>query len=292
MHECNYTKIYIPFVFYLYMKKAGFILIGCMIISLVVLNFVLAKPNTERVPATNTKSNTNVIIPQHAVEVASGVFSLGTTVHDGKVVEGIAFVDYKKEFTHRPNHDKNGGATCYSFLAQGAKWKSIEDYIVDTTNNASLDSQFIRNNIALDISKWESAAGKDILGNETAGIVDGADTSSPDNKNEVLFADIADSGAIAVTIVWGIFRGPPSARELVEWDMVFDDVDFSWSSTGEAEKMDFENIATHEIGHAVGMGHPSDDCTEETMYRFASEGETKKRDLHNGDIAGIQRLYA
>ena len=55
--------------------------------------------------------------------------------------------------------------------------------------------------------------------------------------------------------------------------------------------MDFENIATHELGHSVGMGHPADECTEETMYRFASEGETKKRDLNAGDIAGVNQLY-
>ena len=55
--------------------------------------------------------------------------------------------------------------------------------------------------------------------------------------------------------------------------------------------MDFENIAQHELGHAFGLGHPSDTCTEETMYRFASNGETKKRDLYDGDIAGIKALY-
>jgi hypothetical protein len=39
------------------------------------------------------------------------------------------------------------------------------------------------------------------------------------------------------------------------------------------------------------MAHPSDGCVDETMYRFADTGETKKRDLHTGDIAGIQELY-
>jgi len=32
-------------------------------------------------------------------------------------------------------------------------------------------------------------------------------------------------------------------------------------------------------------------CTEETMYRFATEGETKKRTLNTGDITGIKKLY-
>ena len=77
-----------------------------------------------------------------------------------------------------------------------------------------------------------------------------ADSTAPDGKNEVYFADVDDSNAIAVTIVWGVFSGPTYNRKLVEWDQVYDDVDFPWSSTGEAGKMDFENIATHEIGHS------------------------------------------
>jgi len=42
---------------------------------------------------------------------------------------------------------------------------------------------------------------------------------------------------------------------------------------------------------AAGLGHPDDSCTEETLYRFAAFGETKKRTLNTGDIAGINELY-
>ena len=119
-----------------------------------------------------------------------------------------------------------------------------------------------------------------------------ADVSGPDGNNEVYFSDVSESGVIAYTTVWGIFGGSPKQRKLVEWDMVFDQNDFNWSTAGEAGKMDFENIATHELGHAVGMGHPSDSCAEETMYRFAAYGETKKRDLNSGDITGVRKLYA
>jgi len=238
----------------------------------------------------NNGKNKPFELPPNAVEVAPGIFNLGYAFDvSGRVVEGYAIFHHKTGHTKGGSGDDTGGSTCYAFLANGAKWQNVEDYIVDPTNNAGLDEQFVRDNVGLDISKWEVS--QNILGNEVSGVVDGADTSSPDNKNEVLFADISSSGAIAVTIVWGIFRGPPSQRGLVEWDMVYDDVDFSWSATGEPGKMDFENIASHEIGHAVGMGHPSDGCTEETMFRYASTGETKKRTLEAGDIAGIKKLY-
>jgi hypothetical protein len=89
---------------------------------------------------------------------------------------------------------------------------------------------------------------------------------------------------------------------LVEFDIIFDDVDFEWG-IGDANKMDLENIATHEIGHALGLADLYDwtyDTTdpevlnkvrEQTMYGLAIEGETKKRTLETGDIAGVEVLY-
>ena len=55
--------------------------------------------------------------------------------------------------------------------------------------------------------------------------------------------------------------------------------------------MDVLNIAVHEVGHAGGMGHPDGTCVDETMYAYASNGETRKRTLNAGDIAGIKALY-
>ena len=206
-------------------------------------------------------------------------------------------IDYRKGYGHKPQHvpkgkKEDGGRKCFAFLAKGAKWKSVEPWIVNPANREGLSDTFIRDNLAFNIDKWEDASSTNILGDgtiTTAPLV--ADTSSPDGKNEVYFADIDSPGAIAVTIVWGIFSGPPGQRKLIEWDQVYDDIDFDWSDSGASGKMDFENIVTHEIGHSIGMGHPDDTCTEETMYRFADFGETKKRDLNAGDIAGISELY-
>lgn len=230
-----------------------------------------------------------VVIPAHATQVAPGVFSLGTAKDKGRVVEGYAFIHFKKGFG---KGKPSPGPTCYGFLAKGAKWKTIENYIVDPENTRGLDGAFIGNNLVADIAKWEAAAGVDILGDEIAGDVDGADLDSPDDKNEVYFGDITEPGAIAITIVWGIFGGPSKGRELIEWDQVYNQVDFDWSATGESDKMDFENIATHELGHSVGLNDLYESaCSEQTMYGYADEGETKKRGLEAGDIAGVEELY-
>ena len=274
--------------------KTLFIGLISTLLVLGTVGFVLAQP-PDRVPATNDKSNigVTVTIPANAVEVADGVFSLGTgTDVDGRVVQGFMFVDKHAKPPGAGGGNGGGSAKCYAFLANGAKWKTIESWIVNTANTEFLIDSFVFSNLAGNIQKWEDSAGANILGagnTTTAALV--ADTSSPDGANEVYFGDVGSPGAIAVTIVWGIFAGPPSQRQLVEWDQVYDQVDYDWSSAGEAGKMDFENIATHEIGHSDGMGHPDDSCTEETMYRFAAAGETKKRTLNAGDIAGIQVLY-
>jgi len=248
------------------MKK--YLIFGLVVAVLLSVSVVLAAKPVNIDPS---EGRAKVAIPVHAIKVAPGIFYLGTAMDNGRVVEGYAvFVKPETECGNGicepgenvrkcPEDCTNGEeepdtSSCYTFLARGAKWKSIEPYIVDPTNTKGLDVGFVASNLAIDIDKWETAAGVDILGGEVTGIVDGADLESPDNKNEVYFADIDEDGVIAMAIIWGIFGGPPPFRELVEWDHIYDDVDFDWSDSGEANKMDFENIATHELGHSVGLG--------------------------------------
>lgn len=252
----------------------------------------------QRQAATLSTPGTERSLTLPAAADRAPVISLGEAIDPGtgQAVEGYAFVHYRDQEARGGNPakpPKGGGAVCYSFLASGAKWKTVEPWVVNPVNGEGLDESFVVSNLVADIAKWESAAeGVDILGvGSQTGDVLVADTVAPDDVNEVYFGDIDSPGAIAVTIVWGIFGGRPSERKLVEWDQVYDQVDYNWSGAGEAGKMDFENIATHELGHAVGMGHPSDSCIEETMYRFAGFGETKKQTLEQGDIAGVKALY-
>lgn len=255
-------------------------------------NATLKTPGTER----------TLTLPQAADH--SPVIYLGSQIdpETGTVVEGYAFVHYKDE-TAKGGAAKrpNGGTQCYGFLASGAKWKVVEPWVVNPTNTRGLLADFVFNNFVADVLKWEDAtdgvlgngAGVDVLGDGAlTDAVLAADTSSPDGVNEVYFADVSSSNAIAVTIVWGIFGGAPQNRKLVEWDQVYDDVDYDWSASGEVGKMDFENIATHELGHSVGMADLyTSTCGEETMYGYANYGETKKRDLNGGDVAGVNSLY-
>lgn len=240
-------------------------------------------------------SDKKLTIPKHAKEISPGIYHLGQAKDkDGKTVEGIMIIDHKNA-NAKPSGvggGKGGTNSCYSFLASGAKWKTQEPWVINPSNNEGLDETFVFISTAANIQKWEDAGAGDIFGAGTIFTTElVADEISPDGINEVYFGIIDDPNTIAVTIVWGVFSGPLKQRYLSEWDQVFDEGSFNWSSSGEAGKMDYENISTHEIGHAFGMGHPSSTCTDETMYAYASDGETKKRDLNSGDIAGISSLY-
>jgi hypothetical protein len=56
--------------------------------------------------------------------------------------------------------------------------------------------------------------------------------------------------------------------------------------------MDLQNIETHEFGHWLVLNdlytRPS---SQQTMYGYSDYGETIKRDLASGDIAGILKIY-
>ena len=240
-------------------------------------------------------------LPPQAREIAPNVYDLGvSTDNTGRKVQGLAIIHPKPYVGHHHRDGHTGGpgggggsSKCYAFIANGARWRTTEDYLVNPENSAGLDHQAVRDNLKVAMNAWDNEVAFQIFGVESAGVVDGLDTSSTDGKNEIMFGDISDSGAIAVTIVWYTVGGPPWARQIVEHDQMYDDADFGWS-VGDpvgSESMDFLNIATHEIGHSAGMGHPEDSCTGETMFRFATEGETKKRDLHTGDTAGVADLY-
>jgi hypothetical protein len=173
-------------------------------------------------------------------------------------------------------------------------------YFIDETDNPDgLPETFVVEAISNGAEEWNEHTSAELFGTYTVVYDATFDTDSPDDKNELLFGDYPEEGVIAVTVIWGYFYGPPGQREIIEFDIMFD-IDFSWgdagltseSELGDTSIMDLQNIATHELGHAAGLADLYDDqASEQTMYGYATYGETKKRTLNTGDIAGIQALY-
>ena len=234
-----------------------------------------------------------VSLPPGAQEIEPGVYYLGRVKdHRGRNVDGIAFV-HSRKLAATPG---GGGGSdkpdpCYAFLSSGVHWKTVEDFVVSPTIANAPDGALFLDQMTLALDNWEAAAGKQIFGSGTVGEVDTALIgSSPNGVNEITFAPIESPSTLAFAVIWGVFGGPPPQRELTEFNLVFRD-DVPFGANGETDKYDFWGTFAHESGHAAGLAHPSDTCAEETMYRFADFGRTKKRTLNDGDIAGIAALY-
>jgi hypothetical protein len=92
-----------------------------------------------------------------------------------------------------------------------------------------------------------------------------------------------DSAMAAVTFRWFDNR----SGALLDTDIAFNAVDYPWTIGGPG--LDIQNSATHEVGHACGLGHSA--VTEATMFGKTYAGETIKRTLHDDDLAGLAAIY-
>jgi Matrixin/Carboxypeptidase regulatory-like domain len=80
------------------------------------------------------------------------------------------------------------------------------------------------------------------------------------------------------------------AGQILEADIFFNpEVQFSTSATTPPDKIDLQSVATHEVGHLLGLDHSS--ILSATMFPFMTNGTTYARVLSTDDIAGVSTIY-
>ncbi|MCW4034750.1 MAG: matrixin family metalloprotease, partial [Candidatus Bathyarchaeota archaeon] len=220
-----------------------------------------------------------------------------TAVNAKPSLNKIVFVHRQDNFVKPDNlgkPPKDDASDAYELLGKNVKWQETGlTFVINPSNDDGLLSTFVENTIVASTAEWDKYTSADLFASYTVdedAVIDG---DEPDGSNEIVFGNIEDGGVIAVCVIWGFFLGPPSTRKIVEFDIMFDDFDYAWGdATENPALMDLQNIATHELGHGLGLADLYDlNLQEQTMYGYADFGETNKRDLASGDIAGIQFLY-
>jgi hypothetical protein len=275
-------------------RREGLVVVRRLLI--LALSATMAVLSVAVLPASGSPK-TGFELPAQASEVAKGVFYLGSAVHDGVVVDGYAIVasdPRARRANAKPpwaggGGDSGGGSVtdCYSFIAYGANWLNPEGYEIDSTGLADLD-------LVIDgaFSTWEAAAGgTEMVGiRQETGLPFEADSTSPDDRNEVYADQITEPGVLGYTIVWSTRKRGRIPGQIIEADMVID-TDWTWAIGAEPGAFDLETVVTHEAGHWVGLGHAptTTTCADQLMYPSVAPNTTKGLGL--GDIAGINALY-
>jgi len=190
---------------------------------------------------------------------------------------------------------------CYTFLTPTkVKWKTLPvSYVINPINPVQqLDENQVISAIYNLAEEWDSHTSVELMNNQYT-IDYSAIPGVQDYKNVIGFGNYSDPNVIAVTTVWY----SRTKNQIVEFDMMLD-VDWIWGdavaqcnsnetfTNSTCKIMDIQNIATHEFGHAIGLGDIYDSsCSEVTMYGYSDYGEVKKRTLEQPDITGLQTLY-
>lgn len=216
-----------------------------------------------------------------------------------EVTEEVAGVteDGKEKLIKRTvKHFRNNATTrqtsaaatsgCYNLM--GGKWTILPvSYVINPTNSQGLSQAFVTSAFSRAAETWDTATTKELFRNTytiststTFGAYDGKNTLSFGNK-------AADTNVIAVTSTWYT----SVTKRIVDFDISFE-TDYRWGdATTNPSKMDLQNIATHELGHGLGLNDLYNSCTQETMYGKSGYGETLKRTLNPGDITGLKAIY-
>ncbi len=204
-------------------------------------------------------------------------------------LEKIEFIHYKKNFA-KQNGKAPKQSSCYKFLSpRKVRWTSLlVSYVINPINPQGLDGGFITSAFFNSAETWDEAVINKELINNTYITDTTVAYGVQDYKNAITFGNYPTKGVIAVTTVWY----NPALRSIAEFDIMFD-TDFVWGdATVDSSKMDLQNIATHELGHGVGLSDVYEtNCSAVTMYGYSTEGETDKRTLETPDITGLRTLY-
>jgi hypothetical protein len=170
-----------------------------------------------------------------------------------------------------------------AYTGTGTRWAfSPVSYFVNASN-MDLPAAAAETAVRTGADAWaaqSSARFRFAFGGATA-----QDVITNDGTNLVVFRNASSGSAIATTYWWSTASGIIDA-DIVFWDAAFR---FFAGASGCSSGFYIEDIATHEFGHALGLGHSN--TTSATMYPSVSSCNTGNRSLDPDDIAGVQALY-
>lgn len=239
-------------------------------------------------------------LPPQSIQIDRSTYSISYPEHH---VQGIAMIHWhhnstsddrtvEKRMPATPSEPKKVvHSQCLGNINPGTRWRTVEDYIVDTDNNQGLSSSFISSAAATAASTWNRYLSFKPFGRQRIGDLAGG--TSFTGSNGLAFGAIDISGAehaIAVTVVyWSCTR----VCSYIEWKQIYNTVNYRFGSGAicGSSIIDLTNTMMHEFGHSIGEIDLTDSaCSEDTMFHTEGFCETKKITLEDDDIYDAQHV--
>ncbi len=170
-------------------------------------------------------------------------------------------------------------------------WGSnVVTYTINSAGSDDIPDKSEEAAIRLAFQAWSNVPEASIQFQEDPSGANSSDISGPshlvlfdENNSTGLFT--SNSGIVAITPI----TFEPSTGQILDADIVFNGRDHQFSVDGKAGTFDVQAIATHEIGHFLGLDHSA--IRSATMFPFTQKNEYFPRSLSDDDKAGVANIY-
>ena len=177
-------------------------------------------------------------------------------------------------------------AGVYGYSTFGGKWPSFPVVVFVNPANGDVSTTAAVTAIQTAFNAWNTQGGSPFRYQYGGTVSDTA--TAHDYRNVMFFRNASNGGVIATTYSWW------SGSKMLDSDVIFWDGGFKFYTgtsgcTTSTKSAYIEDVATHELGHALGLGHSS--ASDATMYSTYTMCTQTKRTLASDDITGLRALY-
>ena len=178
-------------------------------------------------------------------------------------------------------------ATAAKSYSTYAKWSGAQATFYVNPAAADVSATAAATAVQYALNVWSTQSGTTFRYQYGGTVSDTA--TAHDNRNVMIFRNASNGSAIGTTYSWW-----DSSKNLLDSDIVMWSSNFTFFTGtsgcgGVANAAYLEDVATHELGHALGLNHSS--SSDATMYPSYSYCSQALRTLASDDVAGAKALY-
>ncbi len=167
-------------------------------------------------------------------------------------------------------------------------------YSLNSAGSDDLPFSQVEQEIATSFAMWENIPTSTIA--FTRGPNTTSTTTTSDNLLQIFWLENSTTtgdglnlaGALAVTRLTTYASGPRTG-EIIDASLVFNGNQFRWATDGRAGSADVREVATHEIGHVIGLNHSP--IGPSTMFPRSGPGRILSRSLEIDDQIAASATY-